>query len=80
MNYIKIIKKLVVSLIIVLVKVYQHTVSVVLQPSCRFSPSCSDYMIDSVKLKGPYRGVVGGVKRILRCHPFSKSNGWDPVK
>ncbi|MBC8213440.1 MAG: membrane protein insertion efficiency factor YidD [Candidatus Marinimicrobia bacterium] len=76
----RILNKLIVNIIIFIVKIYQHTISVVLQPSCRFSPSCSQYMIDSVKMHGPFRGFFGGVKRILRCHPFSKSSGWDPVK
>jgi hypothetical protein len=46
--------------------------------SCRYSPTCSDYMIGSVERFGVLMGVWLGLKRIARCHPFSKG-GFDPV-
>jgi len=46
--------------------------------SCRFSPTCSDYMIGSVDRFGVFKGLLIGLKRIVRCHPFSKG-GFDPV-
>jgi len=46
--------------------------------SCRYSPTCSDYMIGSIKHFGVLMGVWIGLKRIARCHPFSKG-GFDPV-
>jgi putative component of membrane protein insertase Oxa1/YidC/SpoIIIJ protein YidD len=36
-------------------------------------------MIDSINKSGVVRGVFNGIKRILRCHPFSKNSGWDPA-
>jgi putative membrane protein insertion efficiency factor len=58
--------------IIILVKLYQKHVSPFLGRNCRFIPSCSEYMIDSVKKYGSLKGTWKGVKRILKCHPFHK--------
>lgn len=65
--------------IVGVVKIYKCCISPFLPPSCRFTPSCSTYMIQAVEKHGVLRGVVLGVWRILRCHPFSKG-GYDPVK
>jgi len=64
---------------ILFVKLYQNTLSLFFPSSCRFSPSCSQYMIDSINKHGVLGGIFNGIKRILRCHPFSKHSGWDPV-
>lgn len=47
-------------------------------PVCRFYPTCSHYMYQAIVKFGVLRGVYLGIKRILRCHPFSKG-GFDPV-
>ncbi|NLC48057.1 MAG: membrane protein insertion efficiency factor YidD [Tenericutes bacterium] len=44
---------------------------------CRFTPTCSEYMKQSIEING-YKGIIKGIKRILRCNPFCKS-GYDPV-
>jgi putative membrane protein insertion efficiency factor len=64
---------------IALVRLYQLVVSPMLPRSCRFFPSCSQYMIDAITIHGPVRGVWLGVKRILRCQPLCKG-GFDFVK
>jgi putative membrane protein insertion efficiency factor len=46
--------------------------------SCRFYPSCSDYMAEAVRLHGPLRGVWLGCRRLVRCHPLG-GHGVDPV-
>lgn len=46
---------------------------------CRFRPTCSEYMYQAVEKYGILKGVYLGLKRIIRCHPFSKG-GWDPLK
>lgn len=46
---------------------------------CRFEPSCSHYTEQSISEWGVLKGLILGLKRILRCHPFSQG-GWDPVK
>ncbi len=50
-----------------------------LPPACRFSPSCSLYMLQAVEKYGVLRGGLMGTRRLLRCHPFSKG-GFDPVR
>jgi len=57
---------------------YQLFISPVIPSHCRYIPTCSDYMIDAISRHGAVRGVWLGVKRLLRCHPFSKG-GYDPV-
>ncbi len=47
--------------------------------TCRFKPTCSEYMYDAVEKYGSVRGFVLGIKRIVRCGPWSKG-GWDPVR
>ena len=46
--------------------------------SCRFYPTCSNYMIEAIEKHGSIYGLYLGIKRILRCHPFGKY-GYDPV-
>ncbi|PID84194.1 membrane protein insertion efficiency factor YidD [Candidatus Gracilibacteria bacterium] len=47
-------------------------------PHCKYTPTCSDYMIESVEKKGFFLGFLKGMWRILRCNPWSKG-GYDPV-
>ncbi len=65
--------------IIAIVQLYQFTLSPLLGRRCRFEPSCSRYMIDAIRLKGPLRGILAGARRILRCHPWNPG-GYDPVR
>lgn len=69
---------LVGSILIALVRLYQLTLSRVLPPSCRFEPSCSQYMIEAIAAHGVCRGLALGVWRVLRCNPWSRG-GYDPV-
>ncbi|OGN05438.1 MAG: membrane protein insertion efficiency factor YidD [Candidatus Yanofskybacteria bacterium RIFCSPHIGHO2_02_FULL_44_12b] len=43
-----------------------------LSSGCRYYPTCSDYMIESIKAKGPLRGAIRGFYRVLRCNPLTK--------
>ncbi len=74
---IKILKKLAIFLI----KFYQRFITFFLGAhNCRFAPSCSNYMIEAIEKKGLIKGIYKGVLRILKCHPFSKKSGFDPVE
>ena len=63
---------------IIVIKLYQMTVSPLLGQNCRFYPTCSAYAVQAVEKYGPVRGTVLAVKRIMRCHPFNPG-GFDPV-
>ncbi|HSE67677.1 MAG TPA: membrane protein insertion efficiency factor YidD [Gemmatimonadales bacterium] len=66
------------QLLILLVRGYQLTISPVLPPSCRFSPSCSHYTLEALRRYGAVKGAWLGARRLLRCHPFNPG-GYDPV-
>lgn len=57
---------------------YQLVISPWLPSKCRFTPSCSTYMIEAVKIHGVIKGGLIGIRRILRCHPFG-GHGYAPV-
>lgn len=65
-------------LALLLIRFYQLTLSRVLPPSCRFTPSCSVYTYQAIDKYGFFKGGWLGVKRISRCHPFNPG-GYDPV-
>ncbi len=46
---------------------------------CKYYPSCSNYMKQAIEKYGVLKGVFIGLKRLLRCNPFSKG-GYDPLK
>ncbi|MEZ4955780.1 MAG: membrane protein insertion efficiency factor YidD [Saprospiraceae bacterium] len=65
-------------LIILPVRFYQKCISPFTPPSCRYHPTCSQYMVESVQEWGPIKGLWMGIVRLLRCHPWSEG-GEDPV-
>jgi putative membrane protein insertion efficiency factor len=65
-------------LVIIPVRIYQMTVSPWLPKSCRYEPSCSNYMLEAVAKHGAFKGGWLGLKRLLRCAPWG-GHGFDPV-
>jgi putative membrane protein insertion efficiency factor len=57
---------------------YQALVSPLLPPSCRFTPSCSQYALEAVRRYGALKGSWLAARRLARCHPFHPG-GFDPV-
>ena len=66
------------ALLILLVRVYQYTLSPLLGPHCRFSPTCSHYAVEALQVHGAGRGSYLAVRRLCRCHPWH-TGGIDPV-
>jgi len=65
-------------LMILPIRAYQIMLSPLLGPTCRFEPSCSNYMIEAINEWGILKGVYLGLRRIGRCHPWG-AHGPDPV-
>lgn len=65
-------------LLVMMVRFYQRFISPLTPPSCRFTPTCSQYAVEAIQKHGPVRGLWLALKRLLRCHPWGGS-GYDPV-
>ncbi|MDD6783178.1 MAG: membrane protein insertion efficiency factor YidD [Bacteroidaceae bacterium] len=75
---VKQISKALAFLLILPIRFYQRFISPLTPPSCRFTPTCSQYAIEALRKHGPIKGLWLTVRRILRCHPWGGS-GYDPV-
>jgi len=62
-----------------LIRFYQLTISKALPPTCRFTPSCSQYGYEAIEKYGLLKGGWMAIRRISRCHPFNPG-GYDPVR
>ena len=67
------------SLLIYFIKFYISAISPHRSPCCRFTPTCSAYALEAIEKYGALKGGYLALRRILRCHPFSKKSGYDPV-
>jgi uncharacterized protein len=66
-------------LFLLTIRCYRYVISPLFPPSCRFTPSCSRYALQAIERYGALRGGFMAVRRLLRCHPFSRG-GYDPVQ
>lgn len=57
---------------------YKYAISPIFPAVCRYTPSCSQYAVEALKIHGPLKGFLLAVWRILRCNPWG-SHGYDPV-
>ncbi|MBC2851106.1 membrane protein insertion efficiency factor YidD [Cetobacterium sp. 8H] len=73
-SFVHILKKI----ILVIIRFYQKYISIFLGKNCIFQPTCSKYTYDAIEIHGILKGSYLGIKRILRCHPYSQG-GYDPV-
>ncbi|MGN0237531.1 MAG: membrane protein insertion efficiency factor YidD [Lepagella sp.] len=66
------------TLAILPIRFYQLCISPMLPASCRYTPTCSQYAIEAIRIHGIFKGSWLAIKRIARCHPWGGS-GYDPV-
>jgi putative membrane protein insertion efficiency factor len=71
-------RKALAFLLLLPVYFYRACISPLTPPSCRFTPTCSQYAIEAIKKYGPFKGGWLALKRICRCHPWG-GHGYDPV-
>lgn len=57
---------------------YKRQISPSLPPSCRYTPTCSEYAMEAIGKYGVMKGGYLAVKRLLRCNPLFPG-GYDPV-
>lgn len=72
-------RKILIAPLVLLIKFYQVCISPLKGgPTCRFTPTCSQYALEALRKYGLFKGGWLALKRILRCHPWGGS-GYDPV-
>jgi putative membrane protein insertion efficiency factor len=74
--------RLLVALLSAPIRAYRLLISPLMPHSCRFTPSCSVYALEALRIHGPVKGVWLAARRLARCHPISwlgGSSGLDPV-
>lgn len=72
-------QRLLVSICIAALGGYKRWISPLLPSSCRFHPTCSEYMMEAIQKHGVLRGIGMGLWRLARCQPFCQG-GFDPVR
>ena len=72
------ISRALVLILLLPIRFYQVAITPYTPPSCRFTPTCSEYARQALIKHGPFKGLYLASRRILRCHPGGGS-GYDPV-
>lgn len=67
------------TVLLKLIRFYQKQISPAIPPRCRYIPTCSQYAFEAVTKYGALKGGYLTVRRLLRCHPFSRRGPYDPV-
>ena len=67
------------TLFLAFIRFYQRFVSPCFPARCRFRPTCSAYAYEAIQKYGAAKGGLLAVRRLARCHPFSKRGWYDPV-
>ncbi|MBR2048653.1 MAG: membrane protein insertion efficiency factor YidD [Oscillospiraceae bacterium] len=67
------------KLMLFLIRLYRKGISPYTPPSCRYIPTCSEYALQAIEKYGAIKGGALAVRRICRCHPWSKRGPFDPV-
>ena len=68
-----------IKIILFPIHIYRLFISPLTGKNWRFEPTCSEYALTALKTHGIFYGSYLSMKRILKCHPFSRYSGYDPV-
>ncbi len=67
-------------ILVILIRIYQQFISALLPfNQCKFYPTCSEYSLEAIESHGVFHGIWLSTRRILKCHPYNNSGGYDPV-
>ena len=69
-----ILKNIAIFPFILLIEFYRRCISPLKPPSCRFTPTCSQYALEAFRKHGPFKGLYLTIRRLLRCHPWGGSS------
>ncbi|MDD4760492.1 MAG: membrane protein insertion efficiency factor YidD [Bacteroidaceae bacterium] len=78
MKVLLLLRNVICWILILPIRFYQKCISPFTPPSCRFTPTCSQYAVEAIRKYGPLKGLYLAIRRILKCHPWGGS-GYDPV-
>ena len=81
-NLSRAVRRIAVGILCTPILAYRYALSPLLPPACRFTPSCSAYALEALRVHGPLKGTVLAAKRLARCHPIKwlgSGSGYDPV-
>ena len=70
------------NILLFLLKIYKKFISPIIKAigiECKYYPTCSEYMRQAIEKYGALKGTYLGIKRLIRCNPFSKG-GYDPLR
>lgn len=70
------------KILLYLLKFYKKSISPLISAhgiNCKYYPTCSEYMGQAIEKYGIIKGTFLGLRRLLKCNPFSKG-GYDPLK
>ena len=70
--------RLLAELLILPIQFYRTFISPLTPPSCRYTPTCSEYAVEALRKYGPFKGGWLALRRLLSCHPWG-GHGYDPV-
>lgn len=65
--------------LILFIKIYKILFSPFVGNECRFHPTCSEYGKEAIEMHGVVKGFILTMWRVLRCNPWNKNTGYDPV-
>lgn len=72
------IEKTLRHIVLLPVYIYRYSISPLIPPRCRYTPTCSQYTVEAILRYGIFKGGRLSIKRIFSCHPWGKT-GFDPV-